>query len=449
MSQPRRSIRRVALLLGFSLLVAACSSSSGDDDSESQSESESDEQLDPQQVLAADAEVGESDPSCEGASDGVLQIGSLLPATGELAALGPPMFAAAQLAVTEINDAGGVNGQPVDYRIGDEGGANAGPTVDGHLDAGIDMILGAASTAVSEEHFDRIIDACTIMFSPANTGANFTVAEDDGMYFRTAPTDVLQGRVLAQLAQEDSVGTAAILARDDGYGESLAFLVREPLEANGVDVVAEQLYDPDSPDIQAGVDAVLAADPGALFVIGYDESSAFVQALWDEGFTPATKKIYLADGNTSNSVGDDFTEPGALAGVRGTYPSAEVAAAFTDRLKAVDATLVDVVYGPETYDAVIITALAAVAAGTDQPDAVAHRINGITRDGTPCTAFAECRDLLAAGTDVDYNGPSGLLDFARSGEPTTATIAVLTFGADNRIDTAATQYRDVTINGLT
>lgn len=431
----------VALLLGFSVLASACSLG-GDDGEEA-------EGIDPADVMAADREVGEADPACEGTSDGVLTIGSLLPATGELAILGPAMFAAADLAVADINAAGGVNGRPVAYRPGDEGGTKADATVTGHLEAGADVILGAASSGVSEDQFDRIVDSCRIMFSPANTGTNFTVARDDDLYFRTAPPDILQGRVLAELALEDRVATAAILARDDTYGQGLAFFVTEPLEANGVDVVLEERYDPEDPDIPGSVEAVVEADPDAVFVIGYQESSRLVRALHEEGFTPETKKLYLADGNTSNVVGAEVAEPGALAGVRGTYPSAQVAAAFAARLTATarPTALVDVVYGPETYDAVVVTALAAQAAGSDRPDAIARKVNGITRDGMPCTSFPQCRDMLFVGADIDYDGPSGPLDFARTGEPTTATIAVLTFGPDNRIDTAATQYRQVTLDG--
>lgn len=429
----RRSARLTAVFLGFTLLAAACSEGS-------------DDALDAEAVLAADREIGDANPSCEGASDGVLSIGSLLPHTGELAVLGPPMFAAAELAVGDINAAGGINGQPVAYRRGDEGTGHAAATVDEHLAAGVDAIVGAASTSVSESQFDTIISACKVMFSPANTGANFTIAEDDDLYFRTAPSDVLQGQVLAQLAVEDGAGTAAILARDDAYGQSLAFFVRHQLEAQGVEIATQRLYDPEGNDPGDDVDPIVDADPDALYLIGYAETSGLLQALAAEGFTAATKKIYLADGNTSNTVGESFTEAGALAGIRGTYPAAQVAAAFTARLIRVDPTLVDVVYGPETYDAVVITALAATAAGTDRPDEIARRINEVTRGGTACINFVQCRDLLASGTDIDYNGPSGLLDFTLPGEPSTATIAVLTFGQDNHIDTTATQYRNVAIS---
>ncbi|HEY3142430.1 MAG TPA: ABC transporter substrate-binding protein [Acidimicrobiales bacterium] len=434
----RASAAAAALVLA--MVAGACSS--GDDGNAKRDDAGG---WNPEQVIAADTQVGEADPSCTGETDGILRIGSLLPATGDLAILGPPMFAAADLAVADINAAGGVNGRPVEYLRGDEGTTNADATVASHLQAGVDVILGAASSGVSEDEMPKIVDACKIMFSPANTGAGFTVSDDDDLYFRTAPSDILQGRVLAQLALEDGVASAAILARNGTYGESLAYFTKGPLEANGIHVVREAFYDPEASEFSGDVDAIINANPDALFLIGYRESGRLLRTLRDRGFTPDVKRIYFTDGNTLNNIGADFAEPGALLGIRGTFPSAQVPPEFTTRLMELDPTLVDLVYGPEAYDAVVITALAAVAAGTDQSDAVAGKINGITREGQPCGSFAECRDLLAVGTDIDYNGPSGPQDFAQPGEPTVATIAIHSFGENNQIDTTTTQYRSVAL----
>ena len=72
----------------------------------------------------------------------------------------------------------------------------------------------------------------------------------------------------------------------------------------------------------------------------------------------------------------------------------------------------------------VITALAAEVAGSDDPAQVAANINGVTRDGTECTTFEECKQLVADGEDIDYNGPSGPQEFSQPGEPTAATFAV-------------------------
>jgi branched-chain amino acid transport system substrate-binding protein len=176
-------------------------------------------------------------------------------------------------------------------------------------------------------------------------------------------------------------------------------------------------------------------------MIGFDESSRILNALFEQGFTPDVKKIYLTDGNIGNALGEDFTEPGVLYGVKGTLPAIELTPAFRQQLLGVDPELIDFTYAAETYDAMVIMALAAVAADSDDPAAIAAEINGVTRDGTACTTFADCLALLGGGQDIDYNGPSGPQEFSQPGEPTTASFAVQSYAqGSNTIDDAATVY---------
>jgi branched-chain amino acid transport system substrate-binding protein len=379
-----------------------------------------------------DAGTVEAAPSCSGESDGVLTVGGLLPETGNLAFLGPPEFAGAALAAQEINEAGGVLGADVVWIPGDssDNGDVANQTVDSHLSAGADMILGAASSGVSFTVIDKITGACKIHFSPANTSPDFTDYADDDLYFRTAPSDVLQGRVLADLIVAEGSVTVGLMALQDPYGEGLLNFTVEPLEEQGADVVEQFTYDPQAQNFDAEVQRIVDADPDAIVVIGFDESAQILAGLFEQGFTPDVKKIYLVDGNIGNALGEKFAEPGALTGIAGTLPSAEITADFQARLLEVDPALVDFSYGPETYDAFVITALAAVAAGSDDPAQIAAHINGITRDGEKCTTFAECVELLDAGTDIDYDGPSGPQAFGPAGEPTEASFAILRYNGD-------------------
>ncbi len=187
---------------------------------------------------------------------------------------------------------------------------------------------------------------------------------------------------------------------------------------------------------------MVSADPEAIVVIGFDETASILTGLFEAGFTPDVKKIYLVDGNIGNALGEKFAEPGALAGVKGTLPAAEITDDFKARLLEVDPELTDYSYGPETYDAAIIIALAAVVAGTDDPAAMAAVLNGVTRDGEKCDTFAACKELIAAGTDIDYDGPSGPQAFGPAGEPTEASFAILSYADDaNTIDDSKTVYQ--------
>jgi branched-chain amino acid transport system substrate-binding protein len=379
----------------------------------------------------------------------VLKIGGLLPETGDLAFLGPPEIAGAQLAVADVNAAGGALGQPVEYLPGDSGDSDpdlANPTVDGHLAAGVDAILGAAASGVSLNVIDKITGACKIHFSPANTSPEFTDYDDDDLYFRTSPSDVLQGRVLADLIVEEGNSTVALLARQDSYGEGLLQFTKQPLEEQGAEVVVDSVYDPEAQTFSAEVDEVISADPDAFVMIGFAESGIILNDLFEQGFTPDEKAIYMVDGNIGDSSIEEGAPAGALAGIKGTLPSAELTQEFQDRLNqqwqsSAGEALNAFSYGAETYDAVIIMALAAEVAGSDDPAQVAANINGVTRDGTECTTFEECKQLVADGEDIDYNGPSGPQEFSQPGEPSAASFLIQTYGDDNSIDHSLDEFR--------
>ena len=439
MRQRRRSLRLLAIFLGLSMFAAAC----GDDDDTEASDDTTEEEEGGGDDLTAPPEFGDAAPECTGDEDGTLSIGGLLPQTGNLAFLGPPEEAGAQLAVNEINAAGGVLGQPVTYSPGDSGDTStdiANQTVDRHLNEGVDVVLGAASSGVSFTVIDKIVGACKIHFSPANTSPDFTEYDDDDLYFRTAPSDVLQGRVLADLLASDGHATAAILALQDPYGEGLLRFTKEPFEEAGGEVVVERVYDPQAANFDPEIDEVVSAEADAVVVIGFDESSRILTGLFEQGITP--DQVYLVDGNIGNALGDDFTEEGALVGTQGTQPAAEVTEEFRSQLLATDPGLIDYSYGPETYDAVVITALATELAGTDDPAQVATFINGVTREGEKCATFEECKALIDGGTtDIDYDGPSGPQSFSQAGEPTEASFSISTYGPDNQIDASMTEYR--------
>src|SRR5690606_38480703 len=162
-------------------------------------------------------------PAAQG--DGTLTIGTLLPQTGALSFLGPPEFAGVDLAIKEINEAGGVLGKEVAVSHTDSGHTDtniASQSVDSLLAEKAAAIIGAASSAVAETVMDKITGAGVVTFSPANTSDKFTTINDQGLYFRTAPPDQLQGRVLGDLIVADGNATVAIMAMQDSYGTGLA-----------------------------------------------------------------------------------------------------------------------------------------------------------------------------------------------------------------------------------
>jgi branched-chain amino acid transport system substrate-binding protein len=389
-------------------------------------------------------------PAPAARGDGTLMIGTVLPQTGSLAYLGPPMFTGVDLALKEINEAGGVLGKPVTKSDTDSGDTTtniASQAVDKLLAQKADAIVGAASSSVSESIIDKITGAGVLQFSPANTSDKFTSINDKGLYFRTAPPDKLQGRVLGDLVVADGNDTVGILAMQDSYGSGLADQVVKTAEAGGATVVERVDYDPKAADFSADVARIKAKNPKGIVLIGFEETAKVVQELVKQGLTADTYNWYMVDGNMSNT---NFRKApkGTMDGVKGTLPGAAAPQAFQKRLLEVRPGLTEYTYAAESYDAVILIALAAEAAKSDAGAAIAGSLVDVSKGGEKCAGFKQCADLLKAGKDLDYEGVSGPVDFNDVGDPTVATIGVYEYGPDNTFDAAkALEYRKGDIAG--
>jgi ABC-type branched-subunit amino acid transport system substrate-binding protein len=414
MIRPTRAWRAAAVLATATLVLSACGGETDTGKKPSKSES-------------SDASGA---PAAKG--DGTLNIGSLLPQTGDLAYLGPPEFAGVDLAVKEINDAGGVLGKKVGSFKADSGDGTpdiAGASVDSLLNKNVDVIVGAAASSVSLSVIDKITGAGVVEFSPANTSPAFDSYDDNGLYFRTAPSDVLQGEVLGNLAVQDGNSNVAIMARQDSYGEGLAKRAREVLEQKGATVSQYILYSADAQNFTAEVNKVAASKPDAIILIGFNETTKIVPQFISKSVGPQDVQLYFVDGNMADYSGEKFN----LKGVKGTFPAPpEVDQAFYDRLLEVNPKLKDFTYGPQSYDAVMMSALAAIAAGDDSGEAIASKIVEISKDGTACSTFEECSKLLQDGKDIDYQGVSGPCDLNDTGSPNKATIGIQEYGANNK-----------------
>jgi ABC-type branched-subunit amino acid transport system substrate-binding protein len=373
-------------------------------------------------------------PTVAKKGDGTLVVGSLLPTTGDLAFLGPPEIAGVNTAIADINAAGGVNGVDVTHVEADSGDGtpNIAPTsVDKLLSSNSDVIVGAASSSVSLSVIDKIVDAGVVEFSPANTSTAFDTYDDKGLYFRTAPSDVLQGAVMANLVTGDGFKNVAILARQDSYGEALADQVDEGIKGAGANVVAKELYSADASNFTAEVTSIAAKNPDAIVLIAFNETTKIIPTMIAKGVGPSDLQVYFVDGNTAD-YSKDF-DKGTLNGVRATYPGAELTDDFKARLLQTDPKLTDFTYGPESYDATVMSALAAIAAQDDSGEAIASQLTPISAGGTKCSSFEECAALLAddPSTDIDYEGVSGPVDLNDTGSPSKATIGIFQYDASN------------------
>ena len=415
----------VVVLGAASLVLAACGGSSSTSESSSAPASSS---------AAPSSSSAEPAPSSD-CKNTQLKIGTLLPATGDLAFLGPPEFAGVDLAVSEIDAAGGVLGQPVVNEYGDSGDTKtdlASQTVDSHLSKGVQAIIGAASSGVSLTVIDKITSNGVLQISPANTAPSLTDYPDNGLYFRTAPSDVLQGAVIAGVASDLGLTSMATIAREDPYGVGLQDATVKDFEGAGGTITAKITYDPAAPDFSAEVAEIKASNPEAIQVIGFEETTKLLQEFIKQGIGPQELQFFLVDGNISTTAYKDFpkdTMTGVIASVPTGDPSVDLEA-FNARLLEADPNLTDFAYGAQAYDATILIALAADYAGCADGTAIAAAMPMVANadaGGEACGSYADCLAIIQAGGQPNYDGVTGPLDFNEYGDPKAATIDVVQY----------------------
>ena len=366
-----------------------------------------------------------------------LVLASLMPLSGDLASLGPGIALGATLAVEQINAAGGINGQPVQLIEGDSGcdGAVALTSLNDVIAQGAQGVMGAACSGTSLAILDTAIAAEVVMVSPSNTSPQFTKMDKKGFYARTAPSDLLQGDVLASLLVEDGVSTVSIISRADSYGRGLAEATASAFEAAGGTVKTIVYHDPNAENFDAEVTAVGKGDAEAIVGILFPATgcgvlgSAFEQGLLD---TP----WYMTDGVKDAKLSSECGLGSALDGFKGTAPGSAAGEAFDAFSAAYAQVSADgagtFIFAPQAYDAVMLMAISAAANGVTGPE-IASGLVEASKGGQKCVGV-ECIALAADGVDVDYVGASGEIELNESGDPTAATYDIWdTVGDENPV----------------
>lgn len=427
-------LKALAGVGALSLVLTACGSESDDEP-------------------AAGSDVDTSGFTNDECGDGTssadtFKVGGILPLTGNLAYLGPPEIAGVGLAVSDINEAGGVGDVDACHQIVDSGDstdmsistAAAGTMVS----AEPSLVVGAASSSVTLNFVDTITDNKIVQISPANTAVDLSAY--DPFYFRTAPPDGIQGNALGNLIATDGHEKLAFIVFNDTYGVGLRNAVQEAFESAGGEVVYGGKGDGDEfpagqTTFSAEVTAALNTNPDAIVILAFDETKIIIPELANAGWDMS--KTYYSDGNTADYT-EDF-EAGTLEGAQGTIPGADPDQGFKDRLVgwydfAENETLRDFAYGAESYDAVILAALAAVKGGDSQPATIQKNLAAVSgaSDGEECSSYADCVALLEDDQEIRYTGPSGIGPINKKNDPSSAFIGIFTYNAENQNELTGT-----------
>jgi len=418
-----RNRKALALFAVLALVAAACggSGSGGSDDVE-------------EVVETTEAPATTAAPTTTAAPAGdPLVLASLMPLSGDLASLGPGIALGAALAVQQINAAGGINGQDVVLIEGDSGcdGAVALTSLNDVIAQGAQGVMGAACSGTSLAILDTAIAAEVVMVSPSNTSPQFTKMDKKGFYARTAPSDLLQGDVLASLLVEDGVQTVSIISRADSYGRGLAEATAAAFEAAGGTVKTIVYHATDASEFTSEVTAVGKGGADAIVGILFPETGCGVlQPAFEQGLLDTP--WYMTDGVKDAGLASLCGLGTALDGFKGTAPGS----AAGEAKDAFEAAYAEVsadgsptfIFAPQAYDAVMLMAISAAANGVTGPE-IASGLVAASSGGEKCIGVA-CIALAADGVDVDYVGASGEIELNAVGDPTAATYDIWTTEGD-------------------
>ena len=292
-------------------------------------------------------------------------------------------------------------------------------------------MVGAASSSVTKLILDGNAGAGIVTVSPSNTSAEFTGINP--LYFRTAPSDNLQGEVLGNQIAEDGHKTLGIIYQNDPYGTGLFEAIKSTFEGTGGEVVADASYNQGDGQFNAQVQTIAAANPDAVAIVSYDQFATVAPLLGNAGVD--TGALYLVDGNLK-----DWPDLGVnLEGSKGTRAGAELPDDFIDQLNEVwtaegNEPIDALTYSAEAYDATILIALAALQGVSVEGEDIAaamQQVSGGSGEGEKCTSYADCAEIINGGGTADYDGYSGEITFNDDNDPEGAAIGVYEFDADN------------------
>lgn len=342
-----------------------------------------------------------------------IKLGIIFGFTGPIESLTPDMASAAELAIGEVNKAGGVLSKKVvavraDSTCIDAAAATAAAERLITSDK-VNAIVGADCSGVTTAVLKNVAMAKgVVMISPSATSPALSTIPDNGLFFRTAPSDARQGQVLAAVMKDKGVKSAALTYTNNDYGKGLAESIKANFEKVGGKITLSAAHEDGKGDYNAEVGALAAAGGDVLIVAGYLDQGGkgVIQAALDTG---AFSTFVLPDGMIGDSlpkaIGND------LNGSYGTVPGTDSPGGtkLQDMIKA--AGFKAGPFTPESYDAAALLMLAMQAAGSSDSAKLKEKVMAVANapgEKIYPGELAKALAVLKRGGEIDYVGGSAV-----------------------------------------
>jgi branched-chain amino acid transport system substrate-binding protein len=343
-----------------------------------------------------------------------VKIGVFLGFTGPIESLVADMAPGAEMAIEEVNKSGKLLGGAsvvavrADTTCIDAAAAVAAAERLITADK-VNAIVGGDCSGVTTAALQNVaVPNGVVMISPSATSPALTTVEDNGLFFRTSPSDARQGEIVTDILRGKGVNQIAITYTNNDYGKGLADAIELNFKKAGGTVTINNPHEDGKGDYTAEVGALAAAGGEVLVVAGYLDQGGkgIIQAALDTG---AFDTFYLPDG----MVGESLLEAlgSAMEGSYGAHPGTnnQGAATYAEMAKAAGFKV-----GPfsgESYDAAALIMLAMQAAGSSDSGKIKDKIMEVANapgEKIYPGELAKALDILAKGGDIDYVGGSAV-----------------------------------------
>ena len=349
-----------------------------------------------------------------GSHSNEVKIGVILGFTGPIESLTPHMADGAELAMKEVTDSGlllggkTVTSVRADSTCVDSAAATAAAerlvTSDG-----VKAIMGADCSGVTGAILSNVaVPNGIVMISPSATSPALSTAEDNGLFFRTAPSDARQGVVMSDILMEQGIKSVALTYTNNDYGKGLADAFQAAYEAAGGTVTISAAHEDGKADYSAEVGALAAAGGDRLVVAGYiDQGGAgIVRAALDTG---AFDTFHFPDGMIGTALTDNFGSD--IDGSTGQHPGTDSPGAAKYEAMVNGAFEATSPFSPEAYDAAALIMLAMQAAGSANSEDFKGKVMDVANaPGEPIYPgeLAKALKILADGGEIDYVGATAV-----------------------------------------
>ena len=344
-----------------------------------------------------------------------IKLGMSLGFTGPLESMAPGMRSGAELAMKEVSDSGLLlDGSTVIPVQGDStctDAAAATATVERLITAeGVKGIVGGMCSGEAIASLQNVaVPNGVVMISPSATSPALSTIEDNGLFFRTSPSDARQGEVMAEIMMEKGIKNAAITYTNNDYGKGLADAFAAAFQEKGGTVTVNSAHDDGKADYSAEVAALAAAGGDALVVAGYVDQggSGVVRAALDTG---AFDTFVFPDGMVGQALVDNFGDE--ISGSFGQNTAAEGEGREKFLAMAEEAGFEGTsAYSAEAYDAAALMLLSMAAAKSSDPNVWKNNVMDVANEpGEKILPgeLAKGLEILNGGGDIDYVGASSI-----------------------------------------